>query len=197
MKLSFSLAPVFFRVAKLPSGRSWPRKKTAKAEKVCIKPGMKNAIRQAVNLTAPVVQMRSKTRGMMSWVAPPPKLPHPPATPLAVPTTGEENIELIQNWVETNVAKEKPAERRNYFTTSNFVQTCVAKNARGTCDPTHHIVLGIFAYGFMTSDRFGHICIRIYEHRCISVCVSGVVAYVVAGTNFIIFFFFFRLELAL
>lgn len=48
----------------------------------------------------------------MSWVAPPPKLPQPPDTPFAVPTTGEENIELIQNWVETKVASEKPVKKR-------------------------------------------------------------------------------------
>lgn len=48
----------------------------------------------------------------MSWVAPPPKLPQPPDTPFAVPTTWEENIELIQNWVETKVASEKPVKKR-------------------------------------------------------------------------------------
>ena len=57
-------------------------------------------------------RMRAKTRGMMSCVAPPPRLPHPPATPLAVPTTLLENMELIQYWVETKVAKEKPVKKR-------------------------------------------------------------------------------------
>lgn len=45
-------------------------------------------------------------------MAPPPRLPHPPARPLAVPTTGAENMELIQNWVETKVASENPAKKR-------------------------------------------------------------------------------------
>ncbi|KAE8663856.1 hypothetical protein F3Y22_tig00112864pilonHSYRG00034 [Hibiscus syriacus] len=74
--------------------------------------GMKNAIRQAVNLTAPMSRMRPKTTGMISCVAPPPRFPHPPATPLAVPTTGAENMELIQNWVDTKVAREKPVKKR-------------------------------------------------------------------------------------
>lgn len=73
---------------------------------------MKNAIRQAVNLTAPMSRMREKTRGMISCVAPPPRLPQPAATPLAVPTTGPENMELIQNCADTKVAREKPVKKR-------------------------------------------------------------------------------------
>ncbi|KAF7809323.1 polygalacturonase [Senna tora] len=59
--------------------------------------GIKKAILQAVNLTAPISRIRPNTIGIMSCVAPPPRFPHPAATPLAEPTTGEENIELIQN----------------------------------------------------------------------------------------------------
>lgn len=49
---------------------------------------------------------------MISCVAPPPRLPQPPESPLAVPTTPGENMELIQNWVETKVAKENPVKKR-------------------------------------------------------------------------------------
>ena len=54
----------------------------------------------------------AKTRGMISCVAPPPMFPQPDATPLAVPTTGAENMELIQNCVDTKVAREKPVKKR-------------------------------------------------------------------------------------
>lgn len=74
--------------------------------------GTKNAILQAVNLVAPMSRMRENTRGMMSWVAPPPRFPHPPESPLAEPTTGAENMELIQNCVDTKVAREKPVKNR-------------------------------------------------------------------------------------
>lgn len=73
---------------------------------------MKNAILQAVNLVAPMSLITLKTSGMMSCVAPPPKLPQPPEIPLAVPTTCPENMELIQNCVETKVANEKPVKNR-------------------------------------------------------------------------------------
>lgn len=56
--------------------------------------------------------MRENTRGMISWVAPPPRFPQPPENPLAEPTTGAENIELIQNCVDTKVASEKPVKNR-------------------------------------------------------------------------------------
>ena len=65
-----------------------------------------------MNLTAPRSRMREKTRGMMSWVAPPPRFPHPAATPLAPPTTGAENMELIQNWLATKFPKENPTRKR-------------------------------------------------------------------------------------
>lgn len=73
---------------------------------------MKKAIRHAVNLVAPKSWMRENTRGMMSCVAPPPRFPHPPASPFAEATTLVENMELIQNCVETKVAKEKPVKKR-------------------------------------------------------------------------------------
>lgn len=57
-------------------------------------------------------RIRPNTSGIISCVAPPPKFPQPPATPLAVPTTGGENMELIQNWVDTKVAREKPTKNR-------------------------------------------------------------------------------------
>ncbi|KAL3819259.1 hypothetical protein ACJIZ3_005164 [Penstemon smallii] len=49
---------------------------------------------------------------IISCVAPPPRFPQPPASPLAVPTTREENNELIQNWVDTKVARENPVKKR-------------------------------------------------------------------------------------
>ena len=73
---------------------------------------MKKAILHAVNFVAPMCSIMAKTYGMINCVAPPPKFPQPPATPLAVPTTLEENMELIQNWVETNVARENPVKNR-------------------------------------------------------------------------------------
>lgn len=48
----------------------------------------------------------------MSCVAPPPRLPHPAAMPFAVPTTLLLNMELIQNWQDTKVAKENPMKKR-------------------------------------------------------------------------------------
>ena len=73
---------------------------------------MKKAILQAVNLVAPICRIAENTSGMISCVAPPPRFPHPAAIPLAEPTTGPENIELIQNCVETKVASENPAKNR-------------------------------------------------------------------------------------
>ena len=37
---------------------------------------------------------------------------HPAATPLASPTTQPENMELIQNWLATKFASEKPTRKR-------------------------------------------------------------------------------------
>lgn len=48
----------------------------------------------------------------MSCVAPPPRLPHPAASPFAVPTILLLNMELIQNWHDTNVARENPMKNR-------------------------------------------------------------------------------------
>ncbi|GMH01578.1 hypothetical protein Nepgr_003417 [Nepenthes gracilis] len=52
------------------------------------------------------------TRNMMSGAVPPPRLPHLPVSPLALPTIMGENMELIQNWVETEVATEKLTMKR-------------------------------------------------------------------------------------
>lgn len=73
---------------------------------------MKNAILQAVNLAAPMLWIMLKTSGMMSCAAPPPKFPQPAETALAVPITSPENMELIQNIVDTNVAREMPVKNR-------------------------------------------------------------------------------------
>lgn len=48
----------------------------------------------------------------MSWVRPDPTLAQPAATPLAWPTTEPENMELIQNWLETKFARENPIKNR-------------------------------------------------------------------------------------
>lgn len=56
--------------------------------------------------------MREKTRGMINWVAPEPTLAHPAAIPLARPTMEGENMELIQNWQDTKLAREKPTRKR-------------------------------------------------------------------------------------
>ncbi|PON41598.1 hypothetical protein PanWU01x14_288700, partial [Parasponia andersonii] len=50
--------------------------------------------------------------GMTSWVTPEPTLAQPAATPLASPTTGPENMELIQNWLATKFARENPTRKR-------------------------------------------------------------------------------------
>lgn len=50
--------------------------------------------------------------GMTNWVTPEPMLAQPAATPLASPTTGPENMELIQNWLATKLASEKPTRKR-------------------------------------------------------------------------------------
>lgn len=50
--------------------------------------------------------------GMTNWVTPEPMLAQPAASPLASPTTGPENMELIQNWLETKFASEKPTRKR-------------------------------------------------------------------------------------
>ncbi len=52
------------------------------------------------------------TRGMMSCVAPPPRLPQPAAVPLTKPTILLLKKELIQNWQETKVASAKPMKKR-------------------------------------------------------------------------------------
>jgi hypothetical protein len=57
-------------------------------------------------------RMKAKMRGMRIWVAPPPRLPHPAAIPLAVPTMRVLNMELTQYSHETNVAREKPMKNR-------------------------------------------------------------------------------------
>lgn len=50
--------------------------------------------------------------GMTSWVAPEPMLAQPAETPLARPTTQPENMQLIQNWLATKLAREKPTRKR-------------------------------------------------------------------------------------
>ncbi|CAI0429447.1 unnamed protein product [Linum tenue] len=68
---------------------------------------------------------------MTSWVAPPPRFSHPAATPLAVPTTGDENMELIQNWVETKVARENPVKNLTRMN-ETVEETMGVKNTAGT-----------------------------------------------------------------
>lgn len=80
---------------------------------VCITPGKKNASRHAVKLVAWKLSLINwYTRGMISWVAPPPKLPHPAAIAFADPTILLLNMELIQYWQDTNVARENPMKNR-------------------------------------------------------------------------------------
>ncbi|KAM1715720.1 hypothetical protein ACFX1X_023745 [Malus domestica] len=50
--------------------------------------------------------------GMTSWVTPEPMLAQPAEKPLARPTTHPENMQLIQNWLATKLAREKPAMKR-------------------------------------------------------------------------------------
>lgn len=50
--------------------------------------------------------------GMTSCVIPAPEFAHPADTPLATPTMGLENMELIQYWFATKVASEKPIRKR-------------------------------------------------------------------------------------
>lgn len=45
-------------------------------------------------------------------MTPEPTLAHPAATPFATPTTSPENMELIQNWQVTKLAREKPIKNR-------------------------------------------------------------------------------------
>ena len=59
--------------------------------------GMKKERRQAMYLGW-CSAMPSKMKGMMSWVRPPPMLPQPPATALAVPTMRALNMVEHQNW---------------------------------------------------------------------------------------------------
>lgn len=54
-----------------------------------------------------------KIIGMTNWVRPDPTLAHPAATPLASPTVHPENMELIQNWLATKLASEKPTKKRS------------------------------------------------------------------------------------
>lgn len=56
--------------------------------------------------------MREKMSGIISWVRPEPILAQPAATPLARPTVQPENMELIQNWLDTKLASEKPMKKR-------------------------------------------------------------------------------------
>lgn len=56
--------------------------------------------------------MREYMSGMTNWVTPEPMFAHPAATPLASPTTQPENMELIQNWLATKFASEKPIRKR-------------------------------------------------------------------------------------
>jgi hypothetical protein len=56
--------------------------------------------------------IRLKIRGMRSWVAPPPRLPHPAAVPFATPKIRLLNMVLTQNWQVTNEASEKPMKKR-------------------------------------------------------------------------------------
>lgn len=49
---------------------------------------------------------------MIRFATPPPRFPHPPDCPFARPTTFGENMQLIQYWVETNVASENPVKKR-------------------------------------------------------------------------------------
>ena len=71
-----------------------------------------NAIRHAVNGVAPARRISSYSRGIKSWVAPPPMLPHPAAVPFTSPMIFPLNIVLIQYWQDTNVAKENPIMNR-------------------------------------------------------------------------------------
>jgi hypothetical protein len=64
-----------------------------------MQPGIRKAIRQAWKSGQPAFLMMVNRTGMINWVAPPPKLPHPAGVPLATPTILGVNMELIQNCI--------------------------------------------------------------------------------------------------
>lgn len=80
---------------------------------MCITPGTKKAIHQAKKSGEAIgPRIRSKMRGMISCVAPPPRFPQPAVMPLREPTISALKNKLIQYWHETNVASEKPMKKR-------------------------------------------------------------------------------------
>lgn len=76
--------------------------------------GTTNAARQLVDwVRLKFVFNIEKITGITNWVRPEPTLAHPAETPLASPTVHPENMELIQNWLATKLASEKPTKNRS------------------------------------------------------------------------------------
>lgn len=61
-----------------------------------------------------------------------PRLPHPAAKALAVPTTLMENMDDIQNWQQTKVASAKPMKHRHTMKPADDDTIDMEKTARGT-----------------------------------------------------------------
>lgn len=76
--------------------------------------GNTNAVRQLADcVKLKFVFSTENIIGIINWVKPDPTLAHPAVTPLASPTVQLENMELIQNWLATKFASEKPTKNRS------------------------------------------------------------------------------------
>merc|ERR1711920_617747 len=69
--------------------------------------------RQADEIGSPTPLCQNRyTNGMRVCVRPPPRLPHPPAVALAVPTTLLLNMIEFQNWFTTKVEPRQDTKKR-------------------------------------------------------------------------------------
>mmetsp|Transcript_21581 Transcript_21581/g.45634 ORF Transcript_21581/g.45634 Transcript_21581/m.45634 type:complete len:206 (+) Transcript_21581:1181-1798(+) len=74
--------------------------------------GTMHTVLQACSADMPSLKRGKRTDPITSWVTPPPRLPQPPTSALAVPATSLVNIREVQNWQHTKVDPPSPMKKR-------------------------------------------------------------------------------------
>mmetsp|Transcript_20977 Transcript_20977/g.45526 ORF Transcript_20977/g.45526 Transcript_20977/m.45526 type:complete len:169 (-) Transcript_20977:262-768(-) len=71
-----------------------------------------HTVLQAFSGDIPSLKSGKRRVPMTIWVTPPPRLPHPPTSALAVPATSFVNMRDVQNWQQTKVDPPSPMKKR-------------------------------------------------------------------------------------
>mmetsp|Transcript_49771 Transcript_49771/g.105832 ORF Transcript_49771/g.105832 Transcript_49771/m.105832 type:complete len:206 (+) Transcript_49771:1369-1986(+) len=74
--------------------------------------GTRQTVLQACSADMPSLKSGKRTVPMTIWVTPPPRLPQPPTSALAVPATSLVNMREVQNWQQTKVDPPSPMKKR-------------------------------------------------------------------------------------